>query len=203
MNNKNYYDELEINKNASKEVIKKVYKLLAKKYHPDTCEDQDKKRAEEKFKKITEAYETLIDDDKRKDYDSELLQNEISEDSYNSLLNENIALKSQLELLRNELNNLKYQSYSNNFQDDNSSKLDNEYYSNTRYYNPTYNNLYKSNSSKQKVSKKQRLKNFKDTFIAIILTIIIISSLIYVIPYLAYIENLIFSTSYIENFFSY
>ena len=45
---KNYYDELEVSKNASKEVIEKVYKVLAKKYHPDMNQGDSKKEAEEK-----------------------------------------------------------------------------------------------------------------------------------------------------------
>ena len=62
---RNYYDELEVSKTASKEMIGKVYKILAKKYHPDTTNETDKHAAEEKFKKISEAYEVLYDDEKR------------------------------------------------------------------------------------------------------------------------------------------
>ena len=71
---KNYYEELEVSKTASKEVIEKVYKLLAKKYHPDTTKEIDKHVAEEKFKIISEAYEVLSDDNKRRKYDLELEQ---------------------------------------------------------------------------------------------------------------------------------
>ena len=47
---KNYYDELEVSHSASKEVIEKVYKVLAKKYHPDTTKEIDKIAAEENLK---------------------------------------------------------------------------------------------------------------------------------------------------------
>lgn len=69
---KDYYEILEVSKNASEEIIEKAYKVLAKKYHPDLQEEQNKKHAEEKMKLINEAYEVLSDIDKRKKYDIEL-----------------------------------------------------------------------------------------------------------------------------------
>ena len=68
---KNYYEELEVSRNASKEVINRAYKVLAKKYHPDTT-TENKQFAEERFKKISEAYEILSDSQKRSNYNSEL-----------------------------------------------------------------------------------------------------------------------------------
>ncbi|MEN7547077.1 J domain-containing protein [Rapidithrix thailandica] len=67
MDYKDYYKILGVNKNASKEEIKKAYRKLAVKYHPD--KNQDNKAAESKFKDITEAYEVLGDEQKRKKYD--------------------------------------------------------------------------------------------------------------------------------------
>lgn len=69
---KDYYGILEVNKNASKEIIEKAYKVLAKKYHPDVNQGENKAKAEEKMKLINEAYEILSNDDKRKEYDNEL-----------------------------------------------------------------------------------------------------------------------------------
>jgi len=63
----NYYNILGINKTASAEEIKKAYRKLAIKYHPD--KNPGNKEAEEKFKEISEAYEILSDDNKRKEYD--------------------------------------------------------------------------------------------------------------------------------------
>jgi len=68
-----YYEILEINKDASEEVIKAAYKALAKKYHPDNCVG-NAAEYEEKLKLINEAYAILSDTEKRKEYDSERLQ---------------------------------------------------------------------------------------------------------------------------------
>jgi curved DNA-binding protein len=63
-----YYKTLGVDKGASLEDIKKAYRKLALKYHPDR-NPSDKKRAEEKFKDISEAYAVLSDPEKRKQYD--------------------------------------------------------------------------------------------------------------------------------------
>ncbi len=63
-----YYKELGISRNASDEEIKKAYRKLAMKYHPDHA--QGDKGSEEKFKKISEAYAVLSDKEKRKQYDT-------------------------------------------------------------------------------------------------------------------------------------
>lgn len=68
MEYKDYYDILGIDKNASNSEIKKEYRKLAKKYHPDL--NPDNKKAQEKFKEINEAYEVLGDEKKRKQYDT-------------------------------------------------------------------------------------------------------------------------------------
>lgn len=62
-----YYKILGIAKNASKDELKKAFRKLAMKYHPD--KNIGNKEAEEKFKKINEAYAVLSNDDKRKQYD--------------------------------------------------------------------------------------------------------------------------------------
>ncbi len=65
---KDYYEVLGVSKTATDEELKKAYRKLAKKYHPDANPD-NKKEAEMKFKEINEAYETLSDPQKRKMYD--------------------------------------------------------------------------------------------------------------------------------------
>lgn len=103
---KNYYDELEVSKTASKEVIEKVYRVLAKKYHPDTTTEANKKLAEEKFKVISEAYETLSNDEKRKKYDLELEQANpiISYEDYMEVVYQRDTLNNSLRDLQNEFN---------------------------------------------------------------------------------------------------
>ena len=67
---RNYYEMLGINKNASSSEIKKAYRTLAIKYHPDR--NLGNKAAEEKFKDINEAYETLSDQTRRVQYDQSI-----------------------------------------------------------------------------------------------------------------------------------
>ncbi len=67
MANKDYYDILGISKGASDDEIKKAYRKLAMKYHPDR--NPDNKEAEEKFKDINEAYQVLSDPQKKSQYD--------------------------------------------------------------------------------------------------------------------------------------
>lgn len=72
---KNFYEILEINENASQEIVEKAYKVLVKKYHPDLQTDPSKKQeCEVKIKEINEAYETLSNSNLRTQYDNELKQ---------------------------------------------------------------------------------------------------------------------------------
>lgn len=105
----NYYDILEVNKNASYEIIDKAYKILVKKYHPDLQDDQLKQKYEEKLKLINEAYEVLSNQDKRNQYNKELEQEE--------LLNKE----------RMNFDNESYQQYSNINENQNISHDDNKY----------------------------------------------------------------------------
>ena len=62
---KNYYQILNINKDASQSEIKKAYRQLSKQFHPDVNPG-----GEDKFKEIAEAYDVLSDEKKRKQYDN-------------------------------------------------------------------------------------------------------------------------------------
>ena len=65
MNNTEYYDRLGVSKDASQDEIKRAYRKMSKKYHPDINKEPG---AEEKYKEVQEAYETLSDDQKRAAY---------------------------------------------------------------------------------------------------------------------------------------
>lgn len=67
MAKRDYYEVLGVEKNATEQEIKKAYRKLAMKYHPDR--NKDNKEAEEKFKEASEAYEVLSDADKKAQYD--------------------------------------------------------------------------------------------------------------------------------------
>ncbi len=67
MSKKDYYDILDVDKNADQQEIKRAFRKLAKKYHPDL--NPDDQGSEVKFKEVNEAYEVLSDEEKRKKYD--------------------------------------------------------------------------------------------------------------------------------------
>lgn len=91
------YEVLEVSENASEEVIEKAYKVLAKKYHPDLQSEANKKSAENKMKKINEAYDVLGNEEKRKEYDKTLKQQRREE-----------KLKQEMELERQRLEKEEY-----------------------------------------------------------------------------------------------
>ena len=103
--NKNYYDILQINQNASPEIIEKAYKTLAKKYHPDLQEEVNKKEAEEILKEINEAYEVLSNPDKKALYDQNLKNEGISQEDYDKIYYQNEELKKEINNLKNNISN--------------------------------------------------------------------------------------------------
>ena len=102
---KDYYKLLEIDRNASPEIIEKAYKTLAKKYHPDLQDELNKKKSEEIFKQINEAYQTLSDPISKANYDQTLANNDISQDKYDEMYKQN-------QILKNKLNDLQSKQYS-------------------------------------------------------------------------------------------
>lgn len=67
---RDYYEVLGIDRGASSDEIKRAYRKLAKQYHPDVYNGGDKETAAEKFKEVSEAYEVLSDEHKRRQYDT-------------------------------------------------------------------------------------------------------------------------------------
>lgn len=101
--NKNYYEILEINRNASQEIVEKAYKTLAKKYHPDLQEGDKKSKYEEKLKIINEAYEVLCDPEKRKAYDA-TLPDEVSAEDYENLYRQKEYMKQRINRMEQQQN---------------------------------------------------------------------------------------------------
>ena len=115
MENKTYYDWLEISPKASNEVIEKAYKALVIKYHPD-LHNGEKKYDEEIIKKINEAYSVLSDSKKRAEYDSTLQSSTVPKEEYDKLQRELNTIKNQKnnQAVQTQPTNLQY--YNNNFE---------------------------------------------------------------------------------------
>ena len=201
----NYYDILEVNKNASPEIIEKAYKTLVKKYHPDLQENNLKNDYEEKIKKINEAYEILSNPEKRKSYDLQLKNNEISEEDYNNLYNENISLKNEINYLKNNINvNSSYQNQNikNNIQQNTNTSYENNINQeelnqkvndavNKAYYDAYVQDL------KNRGYKIKYKKTSKD-FLALILTVGVILIIGFVLWQIPFTRNYLISL-YTEN----
>ena len=80
---KNYYEILGVDKDVTPEELKKKYRKLASQFHPD--KNPGDKDAEEKFKEIAEAYETLSDPDKKRQYDWQQMAGESTGDPWQDL----------------------------------------------------------------------------------------------------------------------
>ena len=173
---KNYYKILQVDKDASPEIIKVAYKLLVKKNHPDLKEGSEKQIAEENIKEINEAYDVLSDPSKKSEYDLNLINEFISQEKYNEIINENMNLKKELNYFNNLYNKNNYakRQYSNMY--DNTWAKNYTQTNSQNNYNANSNNINKNN---YKTDSKEKLK----TFIAIILTFLIIFA-IFNIPFI-------------------
>ena len=197
---KNYYEILEVNKKASQETISKVYKFLAKKYHPDANPD-NKQEAEEKFKEISEAYEILSNEEKRKEYDEELHNYEASTSPQTVSAEDFLKLSNYCKELENALKQSSSGSGKNSANNYSSTGNASSQYSPQsnqaeeqareqayhdavdRAYHDTYVNTLKSMGYKIKYKKtfKEQLKNI---FALVIATVVlyILFKLIWIIP---------------------
>ncbi len=195
---KNYYEILEVDKNASPEIIEKAYKTLAKKYHPDLQEDNFKKDSEIKMQLINEAYETLSDPEKKKNYDISLSETTISEDDISSILEENKELHRKINNFENERKNINNSDndeilYYNNNENINSIDYEQELQrAREKAYHDAYIQDLKNRGYRIKYKKtpKEHFKNF----FALLITILILF-LLWQIPF---IQNF-FKNMYYEN----
>ena len=166
---KNYYDILEVNKNASQEIIEKAYKTLVKKYHPDLQDNNLKNEYEEKIKLINEAFEVLSDSEKRKNYDLNLKQTEFSVEDYNNLINENLKLKNEINYLKNNLIN-----YKNNINNNFNNKINENLNYNDINKNNLNNNKNINNNYSENIRQKYNLNSILENIFALFLTIFIL-----------------------------
>ena len=140
---KNYYKILQVDKDASPEIIRVAYKLLVKKNHPDLKEGEDKKNAEEKIKEINEAYDVLSNPVKKSEYDQSIINENVSQEQYNFILNENINLKKELNYFHNLYNRNNYykQKNTNMYNENINQKTSNDEINNNSKFKSIFNNL--------------------------------------------------------------
>ena len=177
---KNYYEILEVDKNASKEIIDKAYKTLAKRYHPDLQTQEGKEQKEELMKKVNEAYDVLSEENKRTAYNQQLASQNVSMDEYQKILLENELLKQQLETARQNIqNNRVYQQ--NTYSNEQRNTTPNvgqqtNFTANQPYQNP-YVQTRRQYRTRRRLTFKQLIK-----IIGVIVGVILLCALIYQIP---------------------
>ncbi|MEG1141964.1 MAG: DnaJ domain-containing protein [Clostridia bacterium] len=103
MKYKNYYEILNVNRKTSKEDIKLSYRKLAKKYHPDSNNDINN---DSFFKDISEAYETLINEDKKRKYDKQIAKYGFGYTDNTPLTNIRYEIKSGTNVLNDIFSNI-------------------------------------------------------------------------------------------------
>lgn len=175
----NYYDILEINKNASPEIVEKAYKTLVKKYHPDLQEGSLKKIYENKLKLINEAYEVLSSEEKRKEYNLKLEQEEIT-NAEKGNINKGYSNTS------NE--NQNYNSYQRQPSNPSKNRYEREYNEQlNNAINKAYYDAYIQSLKKRGFRIKYK-KTFKDYFRGFV-SIIIFIFIIYILWHIPFIKN--------------
>ena len=136
---KNYYDVLEVSRKASKDTINKIFKIHMKANHPDLFQGEEKIKAEEKSKELTEAYNVLSDDNERAKYDAELEAEESTQTNskIESIIQENEYLKQVIAKKDAYISRLTGMDFENSNNQYNNVNYNNPY---NQQYNPNYNN---------------------------------------------------------------
>ena len=192
MEEKNYYDWLEVSPKASAEVIEKAYKALVLKYHPDVYKG-DFREAEEIIKKLNEAYNVLSDKEKRAKYDLTLTDNTVSKEDYNRLQQElnNIKQREIYNKSSYQVSVQKVPEYNNHANEINY-KRQIEQARKKAYYDAYIQDL------KNRGYKIRYKKTFKD-YLTIIICIIVIMLIIWILWHIPFIQKWLITLAN-ENF---
>jgi len=138
-----YYSILGLQKSASKEDVKKAYKKLAKQWHPDKNPD-NQEEATRKFKEVSEAYQILVDDSKRRAYDREG-QGCFKPDTAQRNYSKNQNYNKRNDPAQDDLDDLKTRFQ--NFSDLGAGSRRSRFRSNRRHTEPDFNNSHFNQSS--------------------------------------------------------
>lgn len=192
MENKTFYDWLEVSPKASPEVIEKAYKALVIKYHPD-LQKQNKQSSEDVIKRLNEAYSVLSDSVKRKEYDEKLkLEKQRQIQMRISTANKSIKESQQSSFLSSEEEIKRQQSI-----------LEEDYYRQVEEAKrQAYHDAYIEDMKNRgyKVRKPKSIKDYIIIFLAIFITFFIIW-LIWQIPFVRnWINNLADSNLIVKLF---
>lgn len=184
---KTLYEILEVSEKASKEVIEKAYKVLAKKYHPDLQTEENKAKAENKMKETNEAYNVLSDDTAREKYDEELAsirENERQEELRNSREEaySNVNMQNEVNIQYENQNTINEKEINKKIQE-NLRKQQEMYAKQQAGLEKQYNNAYYKylRSLGYKIKFKWTWKQYVTLFI-IIAVLIIIGLILWAIP---------------------
>lgn len=185
---KDYYEILEVSRNASKDTINKIFKIHMKACHPDLFQDEEKIKAEEKSKEYTEAYNVLSDDNERAKYDEQLKEEESQNNTQlQTIIEENEYLKQVIAKKDDIIKRLSNPTFTNSAYTYYSSVQDqygNQYQNGFNNFNPPNNNPYAGMSLEElqnlkKEQTKAYYKNiFKDIGIKLILLLLLIGALL-------------------------
>lgn len=182
---KDYYAILEINENASRETIDKVYKLLVKKYHPDLQDDNKRFEYEDIMKEINEAYDVLTNKDKKEVYDLELKEYRMNK------IMEEIRVNQQQEYLQQQQMSQVIYDDNNGYVDQNINSPFNVSDEEIRrqaqvYYDELYRQYLYYNGYI-----KEDFKTVAKRYITVILTIAILIGVIYVLYKVPYFNEML------------
>ena len=182
---KDYYEILEVDKKASREIIEKAYKTLAKKYHPDLQKGQEKEKYERKMQIVNEAYSVLSDEYKKSEYDKQLKIKVVPIEEYQNILNENIKLRQELDRLQNINNVEQTNRYQRQAEIEYNQKINNA-------VNQAYHDAYVQDMKNRgyKFKHKKTLKEYIKLIITIVLVILILLAIAQIPPIKRFLHNI-------------